>query len=523
MANAGSAHNRILVGLAAGAVCGVVANVATQDSERGREVLGVAIDAVAFPVGQVFLRLLFVVVMPLVFASIAVGVTGLGDLKRLGGMGARTLAFFLFTSAASAVLGIGALHLVKPGVGFDAATVAELQAKYAGDTAGLAAKRSGDSSGDFLTRLDRTGKRVDDLRGRVDGLAGEVDTLGADVRAGRVGDSPGDGTEPGTGPGDGTGDGAEPGTGSGDGAGAGAGAAAGSVGAAAPAPVSLKARVTQILDMFLPRNLGAAVVEMQMIPLIVFALVLGAALLSLEERKRTALVTVLEAIGDAMVVVVGFAMKLAPYAVFCLIFGVTAQFGLAILQKLGLYFVLIVGCYLVQLFGLYPLLIALVARRSPLEFLKRAAPVMVTALSTSSSSATLPTSLRVAKESLGIRPQVAGFVLPLGATMNMNGTALFEGAVVLFVAQVFGIELSLEQQALVVGMCVLTAIGAAGVPGGSLPLLMGVMAQVGVPPEGIAIVLGVDRVLDMGRTVVNVMGDQVCAAYIERVEAGRAA
>jgi DAACS family dicarboxylate/amino acid:cation (Na+ or H+) symporter len=170
---------------------------------------------------------------------------------------------------------------------------------------------------------------------------------------------------------------------------------------------------------------------------------------------------------------------------------------------------------------LYPVLLAVLARRSPVEFLKRAAPIMITALSTSSSNATLPTALRVAKESLGIRPQVAGFVLPLGATMNMNGTALFEGAVVLFVAQVFGIELSLQQQLLVVAMCVLTAIGAAGVPGGSLPLLMGVMAQVGVPPEGIAIVLGVDRVLDMGRTVVNVMGDQVCAAWIERGEAAR--
>jgi DAACS family dicarboxylate/amino acid:cation (Na+ or H+) symporter len=230
---------------------------------------------------------------------------------------------------------------------------------------------------------------------------------------------------------------------------------------------------------------------------------------------------VLEGLGDAMVAIVGFAMKLAPYAVFCLIFGVTARFGVGLLQKLGVYFVLVIACYLVQLFVLYPVLLAVLARRSPVEFLKRAAPIMITALSTSSSNATLPTALRVAKESLGIRPQVAGFVLPLGATMNMNGTALFEGAVVLFVAQVFGIELSLQQQLLVVAMCVLTAIGAAGVPGGSLPLLMGVMAQVGVPPEGIAIVLGVDRVLDMGRTVVNVMGDQVCAAWIERGEAAR--
>jgi DAACS family dicarboxylate/amino acid:cation (Na+ or H+) symporter len=222
-----------------------------------------------------------------------------------------------------------------------------------------------------------------------------------------------------------------------------------------------------------------------------------------------------------MVTIVGFAMKLAPYAVFCLIFGVTARFGLGLLQKLGLYVGIILVCYVIQLVVLYPVLLTLLARRNPWEFLRNAMPVMVTAFSTSSSNATLPTSIRVAQESLGIRPQIAGFVLPLGATMNMNGTALFEGAVVLFVAQVFGIELSLGTQAMVVGMCVLTAIGAAGVPGGSLPLLMGVMAQAGVPPDGIAIVLGVDRILDMGRTVTNVMGDQVCAAYIERVDAQR--
>jgi DAACS family dicarboxylate/amino acid:cation (Na+ or H+) symporter len=147
----------------------------------------------------------------------------------------------------------------------------------------------------------------------------------------------------------------------------------------------------------------------------------------------------------------------------------------------------------------------------------------VTAFSTSSSNATLPTSLRVAQKELGIRPTVAGFVLPLGATMNMNGTALFEGALVLFLAQVFGIELPIAKQVLVVLLCVFSAIGAAGVPGGSLPLVMIVMAQVGVPPDGIAIVLGVDRLLDMGRTVINVMGDVVCSAYIEKVEARSAA
>ena len=429
--SSGGGHNRILAGLGLGALCGVVANTLVADSPEARRTLDIAIDTVAHPIGQVFLRLLFVVVLPLVFASIAVGVASLGDIRKLGSLGARTLGFFVVTSAASAVLGIAALHLLQPGAGFDAATVAELQAKYAGDVKSLADK------------------------------------------------------------------------------------------AAAGAPLDLLGRVNQILDMFLPRNMLKAAVNMEMIPVIIFALLLGAALTFVEARKRELLATALEGVSDAMVTVVGFAMKLAPYAVFCLIFGVTARFGLGLLQKLGLYVGIILACYLIQLLVLYPLLLALLARRNPWQFLKDAMPIMVTAFSTSSSNATLPTSIRVAQESLGIRPQIAGFVLPLGATMNMNGTALFEGAVVLFVAQVFGIELSLGTQAMVVGMCVLTAIGAAGVPGGSLPLLMGVMAQAGVPPDGIAIVLGVDRILDMGRTVTNVMGDQVCAAYIDRVDAAR--
>jgi len=428
MPSAKRSHNTILIGLVAGAAAGVLANALTQDSADARATLGVVIDSVTHPIGQVFLRLLFVVVMPLVFASIAVGVASLGDLKKLGGLGARTLAFFVVTSAVSAVLGITALRWLQPGTGFPAETRAELMKAYANEAAGYQSK---------------------------------VDANKAE-------------------------------------------------GALATA--------NQILDAFLPRNLLKFVVEGQMIPLIVFALLLGAALTLIEKRRRDAMTVWLEALADTMVAIVGFAMKLAPIAVFCLIFGVTARFGAELLQKLGFYVVIILVCYVIQLLVLYPALLVTLARRNPWDFLKRAMPVMVTAFSTSSSNATLPTSIRVAQESLGIRPQIAGFVLPLGATMNMNGTALFEGAVVLFVAQVFGIELALQTQVMLVGMCVITAIGAAGVPGGSLPLLMGVMAQAGVPPDGIAIILGVDRILDMGRTVINVMGDQVCAAYIETVE-----
>jgi DAACS family dicarboxylate/amino acid:cation (Na+ or H+) symporter len=168
----------------------------------------------------------------------------------------------------------------------------------------------------------------------------------------------------------------------------------------------------------------------------------------------------------------------------------------------------------------YALVLRVAAGRNPITFFRKVAVVVLTAFSTSSSNATLPTTLRVAQEDLHISPQVAGFVIPLGATMNMNGTALFEGITVLFLAQVFGVALTLPQQVIVLLMSVVTAIGVAGIPGGSIPLLMRVLGLVGVPVEGLAIVLGIDRLLDMCRTAVNVAGDIITAAVVDRFARG---
>jgi dicarboxylate/amino acid:cation (Na+ or H+) symporter, DAACS family len=155
---------------------------------------------------------------------------------------------------------------------------------------------------------------------------------------------------------------------------------------------------------------------------------------------------------------------------------------------------------------------------NPLLFFRRIRAALVTAFSTSSSSATLPTGLAVAEQNLGIPPSIAGFVLPLGSTMNMNGTSLFEGITVLFLAQVFGVHLGLGQMIVVMVMAVLTAVGAAGVPGGSIPLLVTILAMFQIPPEGIAIILGVDRILDMSRTTVNVCGDLIAAGVVAKSE-----
>jgi DAACS family dicarboxylate/amino acid:cation (Na+ or H+) symporter len=417
-----------MVGLVGGAICGVGANWMVARWANSRQVVNVAIDAVAHPIGQLFLRLLFAVVVPLVFCSLALGVTNVGSARKIGRLGGRTLAFFLITSAFSVVLGLSVMSVFRPGVGFDEAVRQQLMAAYGGDT-------------DVLRKA----------------------------------------------------------------------AAQNEVG-------SLLGVVNRILDSVLPRNVLSAAVKMDMLPVIVMALLVGGATATLPEPHKARLAGAFESGAEAMVRIVGFAMKLAPYAVFCLVFSVTARFGVELLRRLAFFVILVLASYLVQLFVLYPILVRTMARMSPIEFMRKALPIIATAFSTSSSNATLPTTMRVAEQELGVRKTVSGFVLPLGATINMNGTALYEGAVVLFVAQIFGVPLSLSQQAVVVLLCVAAAIGTAGIPGGSLPLLMAVMAQVGVPPDGIAIILGVDRLLDMGRTVVNVMGDVACAVWVERKE-----
>ena len=230
----------------------------------------------------------------------------------------------------------------------------------------------------------------------------------------------------------------------------------------------------------------------------------------------------LHGIGQAVVVMIEFAMRLAPYGVAGLIFAVTARFGFDVLQSLGLYVVAVLAALTFHQFAVIGLLARLLTGIRPGLFFRRARTLMVTAFSTSSSNATLPTTIRTAQEGFGVPREVAGFVLPLGATINMNGTALFEGMTVLFLAQAFGVDLDLGSQLVVVVMTVLTAIGTAGVPGGSIPLLAMVLVMVGVPGEGIALILGVDRLLDMARTVPNVTGDLLTSLVVTRYEARRA-
>jgi DAACS family dicarboxylate/amino acid:cation (Na+ or H+) symporter len=383
--------------------------------------------AVLDPFGQVFLRLLFFVVVPLIFASLANGVLQIGRLSNLGPLAGKTFALFAANMAIAVVLGLAMMNLLDPGGRIDPATQAQLAAQYGGAA-----------------------------QGHIDSHAQQP-------------------------------------------------------------PLSL----ASLVQIFMPRNLFGAVVGNsrdllgEMLPLIVFALLVGAAGTKLDLRKRDMLRAGLDLIVELMTGIVHFALKLAPYAVPAMIFSVVVKIGFDILVALGLFVAGTLAVMALHLFGTLSLWIKVGTRHRPLHFFKMISPVLVTAFSTSSSNATLPASLATASEVLGIRPTTAGFVLPLGATMNMSGTALFEGCVVLFVAQVFGVDLSLGQQVTLVVLSVLSAVAVAGIPGGSLPVVAGLLITFGLPPEGIGIVLGVDRILDMARTTLNVGADLVTAAIVD--------
>ena len=257
-----------------------------------------------------------------------------------------------------------------------------------------------------------------------------------------------------------------------------------------------------------------------MLAVMFFALIFGVALTLAPERTQP-VVALLEGIYDTVMVIVGFAMRLAPLAVACLVFALTALLGVDILRMLAWYVVTVLGGLSLHFCVVYSLLLVLVARMNPLRFFGRISEAIVTAFATSSSNATLPTSLRVTEQNLGVRREIAGFVLTVGSTANQNGTALYEGVTVLFLAQVFGVHLTVAQQLTVALMAVLAGVGTAGIPGGSLPLVVVVLQTVGVPVEGIAIILGLDRLLDMCRTVLNVTGDIAVAVCVNRTEARR--
>jgi DAACS family dicarboxylate/amino acid:cation (Na+ or H+) symporter len=248
-----------------------------------------------------------------------------------------------------------------------------------------------------------------------------------------------------------------------------------------------------------------------------FAVIFGVAMAMAPERTGV-LRQFLEGLFDVTMTIIGMAMRIAPLAVACLLFAITARQGVGILVTLFWFVLTVVLSIALQMFVIYPLMLVLFGRRSPIGFFRDTSEAFLTAFATSSSNATLPTALRVAGQNLKLPPEIARFVLTVGATGNQNGTALFEGIVVLFLAQVFGIRLETTQQIMIVLMSILAGVGTAGVPGGSLPLIIIILKDNGIPTEGIAIIIGVDRLLDMCRTTLNVIGDLVLATCVSAGE-----
>ena len=249
-----------------------------------------------------------------------------------------------------------------------------------------------------------------------------------------------------------------------------------------------------------------------------FALIFGIAMAAVGEEKTATLKSFLEGLYEIVNKIIGYAMNLAPYGVAALLFNMVVNVGADFLLSLLWYVIIVLAALAIHQFVTFSIILKYFANRNPFKFYKDMSEVTLTALSTSSSNATLPTAIRVSIEKLKIPKPIAHFVLTVGSTGNQNGTALFEGITVLFLAQCFNVELSLASQITVVFLCILAGVGTAGVPGGSLPVIVTILVSIGVPGESIALIYGVDRILDMARTTLNVNGDITAAAYIQHAE-----
>jgi DAACS family dicarboxylate/amino acid:cation (Na+ or H+) symporter len=411
---------RMAIGLVTGVVLGVAAHLTLGDSPA----LDGFVRHVTEPAGRIFLRLLFMLVIPLILSALALGVSGIGDLSRLGRIGLKTLAYTVVVSTLAVLIGVGLVNLVRPGEGLSP----ELKARIGrqATAAPAAAPAAGATGTDFLVNL-------------------------------------------------------------------------------------------------VPNNIVKAMGDGDMLAVMAFALFLGLGLAITRTEAARRFEGMLEGLYDVVMRLLGIVIQAAPVGVACLLFTLTARLGYDVLRQLGAYVLVVVLALAIQQFVVYSLSVAWLGGMNPVHFFRSIREAMITAFSTASSNATLPTALLVAERDLKLPPHVSRFVLTIGSTANQNGTALFEGVTVLFLAQFYGVHLALAQQITVVFICILGGIGTAGVPAGSIPVVVMILGLVGVPPEGIGMILGVDRFLDMCRTTINVTGDLAAAVVVARGEPGVAA
>src|SRR5690606_36451021 len=267
-----------------------------------------------------------------------------------------------------------------------------------------------------------------------------------------------------------------------------------------------------------PSTPFAALAQGEMLQVVVFALILGLALSMIPPDRAEPVTRFFAGMTDVLIRIVELVMKLAPFCVLALIAAITAEMGFGILGTLGWYALVVVAGLLLHVFGVYGSLIAFFSRLSPGKFFREMAAVQLLAFSSSSSAAALPLNMETAREKLGVSDRVTSFVLPLGATMNMDGTALYQGVAAMFIAQIYGLPLTLMDQVTIVLTATLASIGTAAIPGAGIVMLVIVLRSVGIPVEGIALIMGVDRLLDMCRTATNVTGDATVAVVVASAE-----
>lgn len=421
----------ILGGLVLGAALGLVAHSLISTPEAQAD-LQWWLAQVIQPLGKLFIRIIFMVVIPLIFAAIVLGVAEMGDLRKLGRVGLKSVVATVLLSGVGVAIALAVANVFAPGKHMAPETREALVAEYSADAAGKVAQGVTESPplGDTLLNL--------------------------------IPQNP----------------------------------------------------LAEAVNAFAPNYTGGGLISVM-----VFSLFFGVALAMTPAERGAPVLAVLRGVFDVCLQIIEFAMKLAPLGVACLGFALTSTLGLELVRTLGFYLGVVLLGLALQQFVTYPIAVWTLGRRSPLAFFKQSREAMLTAFGTSSSNATLPVSIRVAEQNLGIPARISRFVLTVGASANQNGTALYEGVTVLFLAQVFGVDLTIGQQLVVALMCVMAGLGTAGVPGGSLPLVVGVLVTIGVPGEAIAIILGIDRLLDMCRTALNVTGDLVIATIVARGEA----
>jgi DAACS family dicarboxylate/amino acid:cation (Na+ or H+) symporter len=413
----GISHRAMLIGIVVGAVLGLGANELVAHGWLSKRIVDGIIEWAAFPAGQIFLRLLVMLSVPLIFSALVSGISEL-DPRALGRMGLRTLAFTTLVSGLAVITGLLLVELLGPG---------------RGDTHELVA-------------------------------------LAKQLAQGKDAIKPAEG-----------------------------------------------AGITGVVTMIPTNPIGAAATD-NTLGVIIFALVLGVGLATVQTPNTARLREMIVGLNEVCIKLVEVVMKIAPIGVAGLLFASFANLGVELLARIGAYVGVVILALAIHNFGTYSILLKLVARRGPVAFFSQISQAMATAFATASSAATLPTTLKVADAEVGLPRHVSRFVLTAGASMNQNGSALFEGVTVLFLAQVFDIDLTLGESAVVMLISVLGGIGTAGIPGATLPVIAMMLAMYGVPAEGLALILGVDRLLDMCRTTVNVAGDLVVAACVARFE-----